>query len=53
MHHMQVRNYVKSEKLGKETYLQITTLGISLVYGFDAIELEYYSSKPFQWREME
>lgn len=50
---IQVRNYVKSEKAGKETYLQPTKLGIALVDGFEAIGLEDSFAKPFQRREME
>lgn len=50
---IQVRNYVRSEKVGKETYLQPTTLGVSLVHGFEAIGLEDSFAKPFQRREME
>ncbi|CAI4047833.1 hypothetical protein SUVZ_12G2720 [Saccharomyces uvarum] len=50
---IQVRNYVRSEKAGKETYLQPTTLGVSLVHGFEAIGLEDSFAKPFQRREME
>ncbi|CCK67947.1 DNA topoisomerase 3 KNAG_0A02580 [Huiozyma naganishii CBS 8797] len=50
---IQARNYVKSEKVGKETYLQPTTLGVALVHGFEAIGLEDSFAKPFQRREME
>ncbi|EDO14660.1 hypothetical protein Kpol_340p7 [Vanderwaltozyma polyspora DSM 70294] len=50
---IQVRKYIKSEKSGKETYLQPTTLGIALVHGFEEIGLEDSFAKPFQRREME
>lgn len=50
---IQVRNYVRSEKVGKETYLQPTILGVALVHGFEAIGLEDSFAKPFQRREME
>lgn len=50
---IQIRNYVRSEKVGKETYLQPTILGIALVHGFEAIGLEDSFAKPFQRREME
>ncbi|CAR26927.1 hypothetical protein ZYGR_0I01990 [Zygosaccharomyces rouxii] len=50
---IQTRNYVRSEKVGKETYLQPTTLGVALVHGFEAIGLEDSFAKPFQRREME
>ena len=50
---IQVRNYIRSEKVGKETYLQPTTLGVALVHGFEAIGLEDSFAKPFQRREME
>lgn len=50
---IQMRNYVRSEKAGKETYLQPTILGVALVHGFEAIGLEDSFAKPFQRREME
>lgn len=50
---IQTRNYVRSEKSGKETFLQPTTLGIALVHGFEEIGLEDSFAKPFQRREME
>lgn len=50
---IQTRNYVRSEKVAKETYLQPTTLGVALVHGFEAIGLEDSFAKPFQRREME
>ncbi|QLG73948.1 hypothetical protein HG535_0F04600 [Zygotorulaspora mrakii] len=50
---IQLRKYIKSEKSGKETYLQPTTLGVALVHGFEAIGLEDSFAKPFQRREME
>lgn len=50
---IQVRNYIKSEKTGKETYLQPTILGVALVHGFEAIGLEDSFAKPFQRKEME
>lgn len=50
---IKARNYIKSEKSGKETYLNPTILGVSLVHGFEAIGLEDSFAKPFQRREME
>lgn len=50
---IQTRNYVKSEKVGKETFLQPTTLGVALVHGFEEMGLEDSFAKPFQRREME
>lgn len=50
---IQTREYVKSEKSGKETYLQPTILGRALVHGFETIGLEDSFAKPFQRREME
>lgn len=50
---IQSRKYIKSEKAGKETYLQPTILGVALVHGFEAIGLEDSFAKPFQRREME
>lgn len=50
---IQNRKYVQAEKVGKETYLQPTTLGRALVHGFEAIGLEDSFAKPFQRREME
>lgn len=50
---IQTRNYVRSEKVGKETFLQPTKLGVSLVHGFEEMGLEDSFAKPFQRREME
>lgn len=50
---IQMRSYVQSQKVGKETYLQPTILGRALVHGFEAIGLEDSFAKPFQRREME
>lgn len=50
---IQTRKYIRSEKVGKETYLQPTILGVALVHGFEAIGLEDSFAKPFQRREME
>ncbi|CAL9732753.1 DNA topoisomerase 3 [Monosporozyma unispora] len=50
---IQTRNYVQSEKVGKETFLQPTKLGVALVHGFEEIGLEDSFAKPFQRREME
>ncbi|CCE65458.1 hypothetical protein TPHA_0L01010 [Tetrapisispora phaffii CBS 4417] len=50
---IQARNYIRPEKVGKESYLQPTTLGIALVHGFEEMGLEDSFAKPFQRREME
>ncbi|CCD25986.2 DNA topoisomerase 3 NDAI_0G02110 [Naumovozyma dairenensis CBS 421] len=50
---IQTRKYIKSEKVGKDTFFQPTVLGIALVHGFEAIGLEDSFAKPFQRREME
>ncbi|CCF59593.1 hypothetical protein KAFR_0H01830 [Kazachstania africana CBS 2517] len=50
---IKARNYIRSEKSGKETNLHPTVLGIALVHGFEAIGLEDSFAKPFQRREME
>lgn len=50
---IQARCYVRSDKVGKETYLKPTTLGVALVHGFEALGLEDSFAKPFQRREME
>ncbi|KAG0664482.1 DNA topoisomerase [Maudiozyma exigua] len=50
---IKARNYITSDKVSKETYLNPTVLGIALVQGFEAIGLEDSFAKPFQRREME
>ncbi|GMM57664.1 DNA topoisomerase 3 [Maudiozyma humilis] len=50
---IKARNYIKSDKVGKESYLNPTVLGVALVRGFETIGLEDSFSKPFQRREME
>ncbi|CAR24118.1 DNA topoisomerase 3 [Lachancea thermotolerans CBS 6340] len=50
---IQQRDYIKKKKVNKQTYLIPTTLGISLVHGFEAIGLEDSFAKPFLRREME
>lgn len=50
---IKLREYVRTEKVGRETFLQPTVLGIALVHGFESIGLEDSFAKPFQRREME
>ncbi|SCU96697.1 LAFA_0G07624g1_1 [Lachancea sp. 'fantastica'] len=50
---IQQRDYIKKKKLNKQTYLIPTTLGVSLVHGFEAIGLEDSFAKPFLRRQME
>ncbi|SCU81704.1 LADA_0C00562g1_1 [Lachancea dasiensis] len=50
---IQQRDYIKKKKMSKQTYLIPTTLGISLVHGFEAIGLEDSFAKPFLRRQME
>ncbi|SCU89392.1 LAME_0E03268g1_1 [Lachancea meyersii CBS 8951] len=50
---IQQRDYIKKKKMNKQTYLIPTTLGVSLVHGFEAIGLEDSFAKPFLRRQME
>ena len=50
---IKTRNYIKCDKVGKESYLNPTILGVALVHGFETIGLEDSFAKQFQRREME
>ncbi|CAB4255181.1 similar to Saccharomyces cerevisiae YLR234W TOP3 DNA Topoisomerase III [Maudiozyma barnettii] len=50
---IKARKYITSDKVGKDSYLNPTILGVALVHGFETIGLEDSFAKPFQRREME